>query len=101
MKLIDYPIIGWASLSESLTRPDVFANIWRAGINVFMTAGAQGADDGNVSLIRLQLDLAREAGLQALVCDRRFRPGAGESNLLAAIDEYVSHDAVFGFFVRD
>jgi hypothetical protein len=102
MNPVHYPIIGWASLSESLTRPDVFLNIARSGINVFMTAGAQGAEQDDPALIHHQLNLAREAGITALVCDRRVRQGSDERSLRAAIEEYAADDdVVFGYYVRD
>lgn len=93
-----FPIIGWVQLPKELTRKDVFANIRRSGVNVFMSCSDSPA------AIREQLDLAAEHGLQALVVDPRFAPSdkAGwEEQARAAVREYEGHPACFGFYVRD
>jgi len=92
---MSFPIIGWVRLPEELTREDVFANIERSGVNVFMTCS------DSPEAIRKQMDLAAEHDLQALVVDPRFsaadKPG-WEDRARAAVAEYA---ACFGFFVRD
>lgn len=93
-----FPIIGWAKLPKEQTRPDVFENIARCGINVFMTCYE------STEAVKAQLDLAAEHGLQALVTDPRFTPTEDpdcEQKALEAAKEYVDHPATFGFNVCD
>ncbi len=95
---MDFPIIGWAQLPKKQTRADVFSNIARCGINVFMTC----ADSPEAVLA--QLDLAQEHGLQALVVDKRFTPSDDEDcvkNALDAAKEYAQHPATYGFTICD
>ncbi len=93
-----FPIMGWAQMPRELTLPEVYANIARGGVNVFMTCSDSVED------IKAQLDLAAEHGIQALIVDPRFRatdkPGWQEE-ALAAVKEYADHPGTFGFFVRD
>jgi hypothetical protein len=95
---MSFPIIGWAQMPKEQTRPEVFANIARCGVNVFMTCADSPKD------VLAQLDLAAEYGLQALVVDPRFsatdKPG-WEDRARAAMDEYGDHPATFGFSLRD
>ena len=93
-----FPIIGWAKMPKEQTRPEVFANIARCGVNVFMTC------DDSPEAVRAQLDLAVEHGLQALVGDSRFTPNDDPdcvANALAAAKEYADHPATYGFSVCD
>lgn len=92
-----YPIFGWCSLRVDLARPEVFATIADAGINIFMTTTQPEAIAG-------QLDLAAEHGLKAMVCDPRFRPSLDPADLDAArraADEYAGHAGVAGYYVWD
>jgi len=95
---MSFPIIGWAQLPAELPREEVFANIERSGVNVFMTCS------DSPQAIHAQLDMAAEHGIQALVVDPRFSPTdepGWEDRARAAVEEYAEHPAVFGFFVMD
>lgn len=104
-----FPLMGWCSVPERLSRPDVFAAIRDCGINLIMTTGAGGGSTGPTGVpeaIRRQLDLAADAGLKAIVCDRRFHPPLpGETGWReradAALADYRGHPAAAGFYVFD
>ena len=105
-----FPVMGWCSIPEELTRPDVFAAIRDCGINLIMTTGAGGGATGPTGTavpIRRQLDLAAEHGLKAIVCDRRFNPVKNPANddwkraVDTALAEYRAHPAAAGFYVFD
>jgi hypothetical protein len=84
--------------AQSADPPEVFANIARCGVNVFMTC------NDSPEAARAQLDLAVEHGLQALVVDPRFTPTDDPdcvATALAAAKEYADHPATFGFNVCD
>ena len=105
-----FPIMGWCSIPDELTRPDVFRAIRDCGINIIMTTGAGGGatgPTGSAEPIHKQLDLAAEHGLKAIVCDKRFNPvknpcdDAWKREADIALAEYCSHPATAGFYVFD
>ncbi len=109
MGMDEFPIIGWASISENLSRREVFQSIRDCGINTFMTVGIGAGScgpDGKPDAILKQLDLAAETGLKALVCDKRFNPQKKPSSdwreqVDKALAEYSRHPAVAGYYVFD
>lgn len=40
-----FPIVGWARMPKEQTRPEVLADIARAGVNVFMTCHETPVND--------------------------------------------------------
>lgn len=112
MKLLGldtFPILGWASLPESLTRPEVFETIRDCGINTFMTVGIGGGacgPAGDITPIMKQLDLAAAVGIKALVCDKRFNPLKNpptdwKATVDSALADYAGHPGVGGYYVFD
>lgn len=93
-----FPIIGWDPLPAGLSSAETMAAIRGSGVNVFMTCR------GPEAAILRQLDLAAEAGLQALVCDPRVstrRVEGWQEDVRAAVAVYRDHPATFGFDVFD
>lgn len=109
MGMDEFPILGWASIAEELSRPDVFKAIKDCGINTFMTVGIGGGacgPAGDIAPIMKQLDLAAEVGIKALVCDKRFNPQKNppadwQATVDSALAEYSEHPAVAGYYVFD
>jgi len=89
--------MGWAELPDALITREAFAAIGACGITLVMAGGEPDR-------IRRQLDLAAEAGLGVMVCDRRFTDLAVEdwsAGGRALIADFAAHPAAVAALVMD
>ncbi len=94
------PIMTWGGPDAALLTPEVFRGMAAAGFNVNFSA--LGDDALNLKV----LDLARAAGMKALVHDTRIQKLVEDEilpldPLEAVVRDYQNHPALFGYYIQD
>ena len=96
-----FPIVNWGGPSGDMLRPDILADLADAGFTVSHSDPKPGE--------RLRaLDMAADAGLRLLLCDKAWFVGddfkltaARKRDMKAAVEEVRDHPALYGYYLRD
>jgi len=96
-----FPIMSWAGPSGDMIRPDIMQDLAEAGFTISHSSPNKGE--------RLRaLDIAADAGLRVMLCDKAWGIGddfkltaARKRDMKKAVEEVRGHPALYGYYLRD